>query len=675
LQRRTGVAVTTAADFLMRVLAALRATRTAGSVDHCAAGSGRRRIRLVALAPACLLVIVAASSAQDQAWPAYGGAEGGGRYTPLRQIAAENLDRLEVAWTFHTGETGPGDRVSRRLTFEATAIVVGDSLFVSTAYGRVFALDARSGAQRWRFDAHIDPATHYAEAANRGVAVWVDPAAAPGAPGAVCALRIFVGTLDARLIALDGRSGQLCADFNGKGEVALRDPDWPRAMEKGDYGVTSPPAVVGDLVITGSAIGDNRAAAVESGVVRAFDVRSGRQRWAWQPVGQTLSAANAWAPLSADSARDLVFVPTGSAAPDFFGGARRGDNAHANSLVALRASTGEVVWSHQLVHHDLWDYDLPAQPALIELRRNGKAVAAVVQATKMGMVYVFDRETGAPLFEIAERAVPASDVVGEAAAATQPFSALPALSRQSAVQPDDAWGLTFWDRGRCRDQIAQYRSEGIFTPPSLRGTILQPGYGGGSNWGGVAFDPATQTLIANTMNLAMVVALIPRDEFDAQRRAGQYQGWDFARQEGTPYGMRRRVLASPWGLPCIKPPWGQLAAVDLGAGTLRWQIPLGSTRDKAPWPLWFDWGMPNFGGPLVTATGLVFIAATTDNYLRAFETASGKLLWKSRLPAGGQSSAMSYSVDGRQYIVVAAGGHGAMETTRGDHVIAFALKP
>lgn len=619
---------------------------------------------------AALVLGLAGSSGLAQEWPAYAGTPGGGRYTPLTQITAATLARLRVAWTYRTGETGPGHRVEKRATFEATPVVVDGVLYVSTAYGRVIALDAATGRERWRFDAEIDPAVRYAEAANRGVAVWTDPGAGVDAP---CRTRVFFGTLEGRLIALDGRDGGRCRDFAGTGEIALRDPRWPRSGDRGEYGVTSPPVIAGGLVITGSAIGDNRGTDLERGVVRAFDARSGRQVWSWEPVDQSLSAANAWAPMSLDAQRDLLFVPTGSAAPDFFGGARRGDNVHANSLVALRATTGELVWHRQLVHHDLWDYDLPAQPALVELRRGGRTVPAVVQVTKTGMVFVFHRETGEPLFDIVEKPVPPSDVRGEVAASTQPFSTLPLLSRTTPVKPDDAWGLTFWDRGRCRRQIEQLRSEGIYTPPSLRGTVMLPGNAGGANWGGVAFEPASQTLLVNTMNIAFVVALIPRERFDEQRQSGAYEGWQFGRQEGTAYGVRRKMLASPFGMPCIAPPWGQLAAIDLARGTLKWQVPLGSTRDKAPWPFWFDWGMPNIGGPLVTASGLAFIGASTDNVLRAFDVATGRVLWTSRLPAGGQASPASYMADGRQFIVIAAGGHGGLDTTRGDFLVAFAL--
>ena len=296
-----------------------------------------------------------------------------------------------------------------------------------------------------------------------------------------------------------------------------------------------------------------------------------------------------------------------------------------------------------------------------------------MQLTKTGQVFVFNRETGEPLFPIEERAVPQDAVAGETPSPTQPFSSLPPLVSQAPVKPDDAWGLTSWDRDECREQIAALHSEGMFTPPSLQGTIERPGYAGGSNWGGGAWDPQRQLLIANVMDVPMVVALIPRDQFDEEYDSGLYKGWEFARQTGTPYAMRRKLLDSPLGAPCIAPPWGKLVALDLAHGKIAWEKPLGTSRDRAPWPFWSIEGAPNMGGPLTTAGGLMFIGATTDNFLRAFDTASGAELWKTRIPAGAQATPMSYEAGGRQYVVVAAGGHAKLGTTRGDYVLAFAL--
>ncbi len=618
-------------------------------------------------------------------WSAYGGDPGGNRYADARQITRDNVDQLEIAWTYRTGELGAGFKRAGKLAFETTPILVNGSLYLSTPTNIVIALDPESGRERWRFDPKIPRDLPYSEATSRGVSSWIDEAAPADAP---CAHRIFIGTLDARLISLDGRTGQPCANFGEGGTVDLT--RGIRVTERGNYLVSSPPAIYGDLVITGSAVGDNGAVELERGIVRAFDARTGLQRWAWDPIpsdtdmdlaargwtpaaAKRTGAADAWSVLSIDEGRGLVFVPTGSPSPDFFGGERLGDNRYANSLVALRAADGKVVWHQQLVHHDVWDYDVASQPLLIDMEREGKSIAAVVQATKTGMLFVFDRETGEPVFPIIERSVPASDVAGESTAPTQPFPATPALVSHAAVTPNDAWGLTFYDRGRCRALIEQYRSEGIFTPPSLKGSIMSPGYAGGVNWGSLAFDAQRQLVIAAVNNVPMVVTLIPRDDFDAQR-SGEWPHSEFARQQGTPYGMRREPLLSPLGLPCTPPPWGTLAAVDLKRNTIRWQIMLGSTRGKTPWfvpPATL--GMPNMGGPIATAGGLIFIAATTDDYLRAFDIETGRELWKSRLPAGGQATPMSYELNGRQYIVIAAGGHGSLGTTRGDYVVAFAL--
>ncbi len=646
--------------------------------------------RLVFLALLALPTLAAPPHRQfieeDTEWRWYGGDAGGSRHAELRQIDRSNVRTLQVAWTYRTGELGAGFARADKLSFEATPILANGSLYLSTPTNIVIALDPATGRERWRYDPQIPRDLHYSEATSRGVSWWIDPQLDPAEP---CASRLFIGTLDARLIAINGNTGRPCAGFGSGGAVDLGQN--VRLTQRGDYLVTSPPAIYRDIVITGSAIGDNRGVELERGVVRAFDARSGAQLWSWDPIpepaandlaargwsasgAQRTGAANAWSIFSVDAGRDLVFIPTGSPSPDFFGGERPGDNRHANSLVALRASTGELIWHRQLVHHDLWDYDLAAQPLLIDIDRDGKSIAAVVQATKTGMLFVFDRETGEPVFEIVERPVPASDVPGESASPTQPFPATPALLSHAAVTPQDAWGLTFFDRGRCRDLIEKYRSEGMFTPPSLRGTILSPGYAGGVNWGSLAFDSERQLVLAAVNNVPMVATLIPRDRFDAERDSGKWSESEFARQAGTAYGMRREALLSPLGLPCTAPPWGTLAAVDLKRNTIRWQVMLGSTRDKTPWfvPV-ASLGMPNMGGPIVTAGGLVFIGATTDDYLRAFDIETGHELWKARLPAGGQATPMTYEVKGRQFVVIAAGGHGGLDTTRGDYVVAFAL--
>lgn len=626
-------------------------------------------------------------------WNAYGGDGRGLRHAPIAQITPKNVGQLELAWSFRTGELGDGFvRAHDALTFEATPLLIGDTLYINTATGKVFALDATKGTQRWQFDAQVPRDRYYSEMATRGVSYWRDEHAPTGT---ACAQRILFATIDVRLLALDAITGKRCADFGANGEVALSKGVRLASRRIGDYEFTSPPAIAGDVAILGSSIGDNGGTDLELGVVRAFDVRSGKELWHWDPIPRTAKipadasnpdfsdvesqqarwtgAANAWAPLAVDVERGLVFIPTGSASPDFFGGERPGNKEWANSLVALRVATGELVWGRQLVHHDLWDYDVASQPMLVDLDHDGKTIAAVVQLTKTGQVFVFNRENGEPLFPIEERAVPQDVVAGETPSPTQLFSSLPPLVSHAPVKPEDAWGLTFWDRNACRDKIAALHSEGIFTPPSLAGTIERPGYAGGSNWGGGAWDPQRKLLIANVMDLPVVVALVPRDQLDAQDDSGVYKEWEFAAQRGTPYGMRRTVLKSPLGAPCTAPPWGKLVALDLAQGKIAWEKPLGTSRDRVPWPFWGIEGVPNMGGPMTTAGGLTFIGATTDNFLRAFDTASGAEVWKMRIPAGAQATPMSYEAGGRQYIVVAAGGHAKLGTTRGDYVLAYAL--
>jgi quinoprotein glucose dehydrogenase len=447
------------------------------------------------------------------------------------------------------------------------------------------------------------------------------------------------------------------------------------------------------VVIVGSAIGDNRAADAERGVIRGYDALTGALLWSFDPLPDSpahpaaaewnaaqaagTGAGNAWGVMSVDEEHALVLVPTGSASPDFYGGTRLGSNRFADSLLALDARTGRLVWHQQLVHHDLWDYDLAAQPVLGDLAVQGVPVPAVIEATKTGMLYVFDRTNGAPLFPVTERSVPRSFVPGEQAWPTQPFSALPALVPQRRVDPADAWGITFWDRGKCREKLAALRNEGIFTPPDTHGTLEFPGYAGGVNWGGVVFDEQRGRVIAAVNDLPMEVTLIPPADLETQQRSGLYPHGEFGRQAGTPYALRREPLLSPWGLPCTPPPWGTLVSVDLNAPRIVWQVPLGSTAGFTPWPLVRDFGMPGMGGPIATAGDLVFVGAAMDSYFRAFDIETGRELWKYKLPAGGQATPMTYRAgkDEQQYVVISAGGHGPLGTPRGDYVVAFALPP
>ena len=640
--------------------------------------------RLFALMLWFALLESVAAAVPDGGWPAYGGDEGGTRYSPLAKITPANVGQLRVAWIFRTGELGQGVKDWRRSAFEATPILYDGTLYLTTSSTDVVAVNAIDGTLRWHHDSQSRKDLHYSDGVSRGVALWVDEASEPQA---VCHARIYAPTLDARLLALDAATGKACADFGERGAVNLLN-DVRSQFKEGDewrnYLVTSPPAILDGKVIVGSSIGDNRGVLEELGSVRAFDARSGALKWSWDPIPRdasnpvfkewspervkSASAANAWAPLSVDAARHLVFAPTGSASPDFFGGERPGDNRWANSVVALEGDTGNLKWGQQLVHHDLWDYDVGSQPTLADLVHDGRHMAAVIQATKTGFLYTFDRDSGAPIFPIVEKPVPQDAVPGENPAPTQPYPvAPPALTRQAPVTADDAWGVAWFDTRACRKRIEGYRSEGMFQPPAIKDSLMQPGNAGGANWGGIAFDPKRQLAVVNTMNLPFVVALIPRAELREQRESGNYEDWEFARQEGTPYGMRRIAFKSRLGVPCVKPPWGMLTAVDMEHGTLKWQIPLGD----APF-IHVNIGMPAIGGPIVTASGLIFIAASLDGRIRAFETDSGKLLWEVKLPAGGQATPMTYAIDGRQYVVIAAGGYKS-DTPRGDYLVAYSL--
>ncbi len=617
-----------------------------------------------------LSIVPSASSAQpqksaDASWSAYGADPAGTRFSSATQITKSNVSQLKVAWTYRTGGLPHDPDLDKKAAFESTPILVDGKLFLTTPYDHVIALNPQTGEKLWEYDPKLELPYGASEVTSRGVSAWRDPNAKPAQP---CAVRIFFGTLDARLIALDAATGKPCADFGDDGEIDLS--AGVRLRDPGDYQVTSAPAVAGDLVITGSSIGDNRAVTLERGIVRAFDARTGKLRWSWDPIPWALhstprtGAANAWSTLSVDPERDLVFIPTGSASPDYFGGFRKGDNKWANSVVALKASTGKFVWGFQVVHHDLWDYDVASQPTLFTWKNNSPAIAIT---TKMGRVFVLNRLTGAPLIPVEEKPVPKPDIPGEESWPTQPsgISTVP-----EGLTPEDAFGFTSEDKKWCADKIAASRSEGIYTPPTLKGTIVFPGNVGGVNWGSSAYDPSRHLLIMDTNRLAMWVKLIPRDEFDSARKnasdSDRLHG-EFARQTGAPFAMFRTPLLAPSGTPCTAPPWGTVAAVDLFTGRKVWDTPLGSFIPGQ------KTGTITLGGPIATAGGLGFSAATMDNFMRAFDSDTGAELWSFELPAGGQATPMTYTLGGKQYLVIAAGGHGKLDTKQGDYVLAFTL--
>ena len=635
----------------------------------------------------CSLIVLAAllygqRGQRDGDWTAYGRDPGGERFSPLDEIRRENVGSLQVAWTFRTGDAYQ-PKNGRPTAFEATPLYVDDTLYLSTPVGRVIALDPITGQQRWAFDAKAPRDAGFGDFASRGVSLWQRGSER----------RVFMATIDARLIALNARTGQPIQGFGDRGIVDLRKglriP--PRGIA--DYEVTSPPAIIGNMVVVGSAIQDGAATTEPSGEVRAFDAMTGALKWSWDPIPQGSSAlgadtwkngsaprtgaANAWSVIVADPARNLVFVPTSSPSPDYFGGERLGDNLFSNSVVALRADTGARVWHFQTVHHDLWDYDVASPPMLFDWRKDGRTIAAVGIASKTGHLFVLDRATGKPLIAVEERAVPKSDVPGEEASPTQPFPASPRSLARTSLRPDDAWGLTDEDRAWCRETVSRLRSDGFFTPPSLQGTIVVPGNVGGMAWGGIAHDRVNDLLIMPVNNIAAEVRLIARNDVEAERKGGRISGdFEYAPQQGTPYALVRRLLLGPKTfLPCTPPPWGTLTAVKAATGDVAWQVPLGQFPGTEKVPGAAQWGSLALGGPIATAGGLVFTAGTLEPAIYAFDVASGKLLWKGPLPTSARSTPMTYlGRNGRQYVVISAGGFGVqIGPPLGDYVVAFAL--
>lgn len=612
-------------------------------------------------------------------WSDYAGSKAGQRFSPASQITPANVDQLKVAWTYRTGDVSTDGSPQM---FEATPLQVGNILYLCTSRNIVIALDADTGKERWRHDPKVNTKAVYTLAC-RGVSYH--EAADPGIK--YCRSRILVGTVDGRMIALDAQTGRRCQDFGRNGEISLH--IGVGSVKPGIQFVTSPPMILGHAAVVGGFVLDNMGTGNPSGVVRAFDVTSGKQLWSWDAgrhdpnavlkPGETYvpGSPNAWSLFSADEKLGLVYIPTGNPSPDHFGGQRNADmDRYGSSVVALDIATGKLRWSFQTVHHDLWDYDVASQPVLVDLPLNGQQVPALIQPTKQGEIFLLDRRTGRPLAPVEERPVPQGHVPGERYSPTQPVS----LAFPSLVPPKlreaDMWGATPLDQLWCRIEYRRLRYAGRYTPPSLDNSLIFPGNNGIMNWGSVAVDAERQIMIAPTSYMPLLLKLIPRKEAPQSDDIVLDGAAAISPMSGTPYAVRtERPFASPLGLPCNAPPWGRLTAIDLKTRQILWQRPLGTTADHAPLGIAVP-GVFNQGGAMVTRGGLVFIGATLDNYLRAFDLKSGQELWKGRLPAGGQALPMSYVSPrtGKQYVVIAAGGHAFMHTTIGDYVVAYTLQ-
>jgi membrane-bound PQQ-dependent dehydrogenase, glucose/quinate/shikimate family len=615
----------------------------------------------------------------DEEWHQYGRTPFGQRYSPLDQINTENVNQLQVAWTYQTGDVKLPEDVGET-TYQVTPLKVRGTLYLCTPHNWAIALDAATGEEKWRYDSNSGLNPDRQHQTCRGVTYFADPSVPAGSP---CSERVFLPTSDARLIALDAKTGVVCENFADGGVLHLETgmPHNPA----GYYYSTSPPVVVGNKIIIGGAVNDNYSTQEQSGVIRAFDVRTGELVWNWDsgnpdqtaPIGEgevyTTNSPNSWSVFSVDEELGLVFIPLGNQVPDQLG-MNRSENVerYSSSIVALDINTGAARWVRQTVHHDLWDMDVPAQPVLLDItREDGTVVPALVGPTKQGDIYVLDRRTGEPIIQVREQAAPGGAIPEDFTAPTQPISDL--TFRPPTLEERNMWGITMFDQLACRIAFHRLRYEGQYTPPSLEGTIVYPGNFGVFNWGSVAVDPERQVMFGMPTYLAFTSQLVPRDQVPPRGAGEKGSEQGLNRNEGAPYAVRMGPFLGPLGIPCQAPPWGYVAGANLRTGEIAYRHRNGTVYDMTPLPLPFKVGVPGIGGPMITKGGLAFLSAAVDDYLRAYDLTTGRQLWEVRLPAGGQATPMTYAIDGKQYVVQVAGGHGSIGTKPGDYVIAYTL--
>ncbi len=642
----------------------------------------------------------AAPAQPDGDWQSYGRTEFGERYSPLKQITPQNIGKLTEAWRIRTGDL-PTAKDPVELTNENTPLKVNGMVYACTAHSKVLALDPDTGKEIWRFDpkltgpndndfrgwAHMTcrGVSYYDEAAYSKSDAISTPAALSTAGQAVatsCPRRLYLPTADARLIALNADTGKVCEDFGNKGVVDLRANIGK--FTPGGYYATSPAAITRNLVIIGGHVTDNESTDEPSGVIRAYDVHDGHLVWNWDagnpdetaPIAEgkfyTRNSPNMWSLASVDEKLGMVYLPLGNQMPDQWGGNRTPESEKFSAgTVALDIDTGKLKWNYQFTHHDLWDMDVPAQPSLIDLKTPSGVKHALIQPTKQGSLYVLDRETGQPIVPIQEVDAPKGAVEGDHSSPTQARSELNMLPPE--LNEKAMWGVTPFDQLLCRIQFKSLRYEGQYTPPSVQGSIIYPGNVGVFNWGAVSIDPVRQMLFASPNYMAFVSKLVPRAQVEAgSKRESETSG--VQPNAGAPYAVIMHPLMSPFGVPCQAPAWGYVAGVDLTTSKVIWKHKNGTSRDSSPIPLNLTLGVPSMGGSMITAGGVGFLSGTLDQYIRGYDVKTGKKLWESRLPAGGQSTPMTYTgKDGDQYVLSVVGGHGSLGTKMDDYIIAYKL--
>ncbi len=692
--RRTKLTPGHVASVALVVAAAALAFRATAPVSHAAPAQSQPDSVATAgaAAPSAATSTAPTGGATTSDWAAWGGSNRALRYSTLDQINRSNVAKLERVWTYRTGDM-PDEKAKGKYSPETTPLKVGDRLYLCSAKNIMIALDAASGKQEWRYDPKVSDDDIPYGATCRGVAYYKDPHAAADQ---VCATRILEATLDHRLLAVDANTGKLCPDFGDKGTVELSQgigetvPGW--------YGNVAAPTIVRNIIVLGAQVKDNQAHDAPSGVIRGYDVVTGKLAWAWDmghperngapPPGEvyTRGTPNMWTSAAGDDALGYVYVPLGNAAADYYGSERKAySNEYNSSLVAIDVTSGREVWHFQTVHHDLWDYDLGSQPTLVDVPTKNGAVPAVILPSKQGEIYVLDRRTGKSLFPVTERPTPKGGVEPQYVSPTQPYSGYASVAGNDLTERD-MWGMTPIDQLWCKIEFHRKSYDGRYTPPTTSWYLEYPGYNGGSDWGSVAVDPKRGILVVNYNNMANNDRLLTRKQADdlglkpinvphKPKKPGRIE---YGPQADVPYAVE---VNPGWriatGLMCTRPPYGGIRAIELATGKTIWDEPLGEARENGPWgipsKLPISIGTPNNGGAVVTAGGLVFIAAATDNLIRAIDIDTGKVLWQDKLPAGGQANPMAFEVNGREYIGFMAGGHHFMHTPVGDYVLAYAL--